>query len=139
MGGSSTPRNKCGLTELLIFIAAIITGTACSVCSKTMMDLEGIGIDGDVESFSKPLFQTFGMFVGMLFGLVMHVVVVLLKIPFPGYDHNPVQAMGTILPQKTENYGAIAGEKDGLIQAAPNQTPSAVSVPLWMYFFLAIP
>ncbi len=25
------------------------------------------------EPFSTPLFQTFGMFVGMLFGLVMHV------------------------------------------------------------------
>ena len=77
----------CGMTELLIFIAAIVSGTACSICSKTMMDLHGIGITGEVESFSKPLFQTFGMFVGMLFGLLMHWAVVFFRIPFPGYDH----------------------------------------------------
>lgn len=51
---------KCGLTELLIFIAAIVCGTACSVCSKTMMQLHGVGMTGEVEQFSKPLFQTFG-------------------------------------------------------------------------------
>ena len=57
-GGGST--NKCGLTELLIFIAAILCGTACSICSKTMMQLHGVGMTGEVELFSKPLFQTFG-------------------------------------------------------------------------------
>lgn len=58
--------------ELVIFLAAIATGTACSICSKTMMQLHGVGITGEQEQFTKPIFQTFGMFVGMLFGLVMH-------------------------------------------------------------------
>jgi len=62
-GGVSSaagPPKKCGLQELLIFIAAIVCGTACSICSKTMMELHGVGITGQVEQFSKPLFQTFG-------------------------------------------------------------------------------
>ena len=39
-----------------------------------------------VEPFQKPLFQTFGMFVGMTFGLIMHWIVLAFKISFPGYD-----------------------------------------------------
>jgi hypothetical protein len=90
--GGGTPQNKCGLTELVIFVAAVAAGTACSVCSKTMMSLHGVGITGEVEKFSKPLFQTFGMFVGMTFGLVMHWAVLQFQIPFPGY-HLPVQVV----------------------------------------------
>ena len=54
-----------------------------------MMGLRGPGIDGDDEVFEKPLFQTFGMFVGMMFGLIMHWVVLIFKIPFPGYETEP--------------------------------------------------
>ena len=82
---NDTAHTKCGLSEFLLFVGAIVTGTACSICSKTMMQLPGQGITGEMEVFEKPLFQTAGMFVGMLFGLVMHVVVLVAKIPFPGY------------------------------------------------------
>jgi hypothetical protein len=55
----NTPK-KCGVFELLIFIAAIIAGTACSILSKTMMGLHGTGITGEEEVFQKPIFQTIG-------------------------------------------------------------------------------
>ena len=57
MGGGDSANTKCGLAEYLIFIAAIITGTACSICSKTMMELTGTGITGEEEVFRKPIFQ----------------------------------------------------------------------------------
>ena len=93
VAGESATTNRCGFWEFTLFILAVITGTACSICSKTMMELHGIGKDGDEEMFTKPIFQTFGMFVGMLFGLVMHEVVLAFKIPFPRirpWDHNDV-------------------------------------------------
>ena len=162
MGGGNDANKKCGLTELLIFIAAIVTGTACSICtssktlgnfaslssfqytlhtvlyvtpgSKTMMELKGEGITGEIEVFQKPIFQTFGMFVGMVFGLVMHGVVLCFKIPFPGYNHQ-MSAVGS---------GAVPSETTGLLAksgAVGDEQEKAVtgSLPLWMYFFLAIP
>ena len=61
-GGSGSVAKKCGMLELLVFIAAIICGTACSICSKNMMQLHAVGMTGEVEQFSKPLFQTFGTY-----------------------------------------------------------------------------
>jgi len=52
-----------------------------------MMDIYSVGLNGQVQSFSNPLFQTLGMFVGMFFGLIMHYIVIYFKISFPGYDH----------------------------------------------------
>ncbi|KAI2502080.1 hypothetical protein MHU86_12399 [Fragilaria crotonensis] len=132
-GGTATTK-KCGLLEMLIFLAAIVTGTACSICSKTMMSLTGIGLEGDVESFSKPIFQTFGMFVGMTFGLVMHAFVVWFRIPFPGYTHI------TPPPQKVSLSG-YPNEQDSLIRMAPPipAAEEAEVLPVWMYFFLAVP
>lgn len=62
-GGSSTSSSataSCGVFQIAVFLVAIVTGTACSICSKTMMSLHAVGMHGDVEAFSKPLFQTFG-------------------------------------------------------------------------------
>jgi multidrug transporter EmrE-like cation transporter len=75
------------LTEVMIFVVALIAGTACSMTSKVMLEMESVGLSGHLEPFSFPLFQTFGMFVGMLAALVMHIAVKAFKIPFPGYDH----------------------------------------------------
>jgi drug/metabolite transporter (DMT)-like permease len=140
MGGSNEAPKKCGLTELLIFIAAIISGTACSVCSKTMMELHGVGVDGTMEKFSKPIFQTFGMFIGMMFGLVMHWVVIFFEIPFPGYDHEPIAVTAaTTTTKPNQNYGAVADiEKDALL-STKTQSIASQGTPVWMYFFLAIP
>ena len=46
------------------------------------------GMTGNIENFSKPIFQTFGMFTGMTAGLVMHFIVKVFKISFPGYKHD---------------------------------------------------
>jgi len=100
------------------------------------------------EIFTKPLFQTFGMFVGMLFGLVMHWIVLLFKIPFPGYDHTGV------VKNNNEKDVEIASEKTSLVSGSKfgktisggeevtsnNTIPSSKeTIPVWMYFFLAIP
>lgn len=50
--------------------------------------MHSIGLSGEMELFSNPLFQTLGMFVGMLCSLGMHTAVKVFKIPFPGYDHS---------------------------------------------------
>lgn len=147
LGGIETTKEapkKCGLTQLLVFLTAVVCGTACSLCSKIMMQLHGIGIDGTEEVFQKPLFQTFGMFVGMCWGLVMHWMVIFFQLPFPGYDHNSSQpqVMGTILP--TTKYGAI-NEKDPLVPKLPlqqkqiNNNSQQTGTPAWMYWFLAVP
>lgn len=133
-GGSGEGPKKCGLTELLVFIAAIISGTICSIMSKNMMSLHAEGITGEIELFDKPMFQTFGMFLGMLFGLVMHFLVLLFKIPFPGYIHS-----GAASTTDPEN-GRVVSEKTGLIQNSKQDVDDApLKVPTWMYFFLAIP
>jgi len=152
MAGANDSKKKTGLYEMLIFLAAIISGTACSICSKTMMQLHGVGIDGTVEQFSKPIFQTFGMFIGMTFGLVMHAAVLYWEIPFPGYDHEPIETTvatttttttTTVANRKngTQNYGSIAKEKDPLVpmDTTKNGESSKKGTPLWMYFFLVIP
>jgi hypothetical protein len=164
--------NKCGLNEIIIFLLAIIFGTACSICSKTMMSMHGTipvlvapgddanatvedGSGGNEEevltmSFQKPLFQTFGMFVGMLFGLVMHWIVLIFRIPFPGYDFgndNDVDGDNTkdveLRSEKTTLLGdsrrgsAIDGENNGV--TAASSAMATKTIPVWMYFFLAIP
>ena len=59
------------------------------------------------------------MFVGMCAALVMHAIVIIFRIPFPGYNH----------PKKKNGYSSI-GEDD--------EEP-AKSIPIWMYFLLVIP
>mmetsp|Transcript_43888 Transcript_43888/g.105897 ORF Transcript_43888/g.105897 Transcript_43888/m.105897 type:complete len:469 (+) Transcript_43888:87-1493(+) len=141
MSGGSNAAKKCGLTELLIFLAAIICGTGCSICSKTMMELHGEGITGEEEVFQKPIFQTFGMFVGMMFGLVMHEVVVTFKIPFPGYVHATDKSADEAesLASSAKTYGSIDKEADPLVKKEEEESSGAQKLPVWMYFFLAIP
>lgn len=101
-------------------------------------------------SFQKPLFQTFGMFVGMLFGLVMHWIVLIFRIPFPGYyfgNDNDVDDDNTkdveLRSEKTTLLGdsrrgsAIDGENNGV--TAASSAMATKTIPVWMYFFLAIP
>jgi drug/metabolite transporter (DMT)-like permease len=85
-----------------------------------MLDMESVGMTGEVEKFSYPLFQTFGMFIGMTAGLVMHFVVLSFKIPFPGYNH------------AKKGYSAV---ENGTTSAATTNN----TVPTWMYFLLIIP
>jgi drug/metabolite transporter (DMT)-like permease len=133
---------KCGMYELLIFMAAIVTGTCCSICSKTMMQLHSTGITGETEDFTKPLFQTLGMFVGMMFGLVMHVLVLVFRIPFPGYQHTiTTHHPPTVLPV-TNNHHTEATRLLSDKHSGPTTTTVNINnntVPIWMYYFLAIP
>ena len=162
-GGDSSNSNntenavkKCGLTEVVIFVLAILAGTACSICSKTMMELKSVGVTGEIEVFQKPIFQTFGMFVGMVFGIIMHWIVIYLKIPFPGYEHNhdtstsnSTKGSLTASNGNHNHYGSIGSdgggkeeEKESLIGGSDNNNGSSQSnsgIPTWMYFFLAIP
>ncbi|VEU34104.1 unnamed protein product [Pseudo-nitzschia multistriata] len=77
---------NCGLWEICIFVMAILSGTASSVLSKLMMGLQGVGLSGEPEVFRKPIFQTFATFLGMSMGLVLHIVVLKFRLPFPGYE-----------------------------------------------------
>lgn len=131
-GGNGEGPKKCGLTELLVFIAALIFGTMCSIMSKNMMGLHGEGITGEIELFEKPIFQTFGMFLGMLFALLMHFVVIAFKIPFPGYVHEN--------EEQPANDDEEKGERSRLLAKQRTETPPPMTTtPTWMYFFLAIP
>eukprot|EP00536_Pseudo-nitzschia_multiseries_P012704 jgi/Psemu1/260854/estExt_Genewise1Plus.C_5000003 len=126
-GGVDGPKT-CGLTELIVFCAALVFGTMCSIMSKNMMALRGEGIEGEIEVFEKPIFQTFGMFLGMLFALLMHFVVMAFQIPFPGYIHG----------EEESSDDEEKGEKSGLLQRSKTEK-APTTTPTWMYFFLAIP
>lgn len=127
---NGTKPKSTGIFEYTIFLAALISGTACSICSKTMMQMSSVGKSGEIESFSKPIFQTFGMFVGMMFGLVMHYIVKKFRIEFPGYVHPPIGNASST--SNTITYGSIA-------TTAPTTPVAANEVPYWMLLFLAIP
>ena len=80
---NSTFRNeKKGLYEWLIFGAAILTGTACSILSKVLYETK----DENGHYFNKPIAQTLAMFLAMILGLPIHWLVIYRKLPFPGYD-----------------------------------------------------
>lgn len=101
------------------------------------MELTGEGITGEIEVFQKPIFQTFGMFVGMLFGLVMHGVVLYFEIPFPGYTFSKSEVGKNDL----KGQGSVPTEKDRLLanNGDEEQPAGNPTLPVWMYFFLAIP
>ena len=65
----------CGLAEVLVFIGALVAGTACSLCSKVLLSMRSVGASGEEQSFQNPLFQTWGMFLGMVFALPVHFAV----------------------------------------------------------------
>uniref|UniRef100_A0A7S3JU33 EamA domain-containing protein n=1 Tax=Aureoumbra lagunensis TaxID=44058 RepID=A0A7S3JU33_9STRA len=78
MGGSGTSSRRdedsCGFGELGVFIGALVAGTGCSLFSKVMLSMKAVGKEGTVESFQNPLFQTWGMFLGMCVSLPMHMM-----------------------------------------------------------------
>ena len=83
----------------------------------------------------------------MMFGLVMHAVVLFFRIPFPGYvfidnDSNGSSSSSsnhkgnTDVETPSENTSLISNPKK-VSSAAPVVNSNAV--PVWMYFFLMIP
>eukprot|EP01041_Mallomonas_annulata_P002105 gene2105-4110_t len=96
-------------TKIVVFSLALLFGTACSLSSKILLSMRSHGMSGREEDFSFPLFQTFGMFTAMLFGLLIHFLVVYFEIPFPGY----LDSKGNFECRQ--------------------------SIPSWLYFFLILP
>jgi multidrug transporter EmrE-like cation transporter len=115
-----------GPYERMLFIIAVTAGTMCSIFSKLIMETNGIGRDGKVHSFDRPLALTWGMFVGMIIGLPLHAIVVWWKLPFPGYKHS----------KKTSSAQGSDEESTQLLPAAGAKT---TAVPNWMLFYLAVP
>jgi len=85
MGGGK--EKECGASALSVFLFALVAGTACSLTSKILLSMKSVGMTGETEEFSFPLFQTFGMFVGMLAAMPAHYAVLYWRIPFPSYKH----------------------------------------------------
>jgi hypothetical protein len=117
--GQSSEKKACNLSSFLVFIFALVAGTCCSLTSKVMLSMKSTGITGEVENFSFPLFQTFGMFLGMNAALFMHFGVKYFRIPFPGYVH--------------ENGKGQYVDASGDIVDAPKPIPG------WMYYVLIFP
>jgi len=116
-------------SSTLLFSILLHAGTVCSLTSKIMLSLKSIGITNEIESFSFPLFQTFAMFFGMSFGLLFHRIVILFKIPFPGYSFISDEAHNKSSHSDESQYDSW--EEDEL-----EDDPS---IPVHMFFYLAIP
>lgn len=119
MGGGE---NQCGLSAAVVFVVALVAGTACSLTSKILLSMKSVGITGEEEAFQKPLFQTFGMFAGMCMSLLMQFIYSNLGGPKIG----PVElGISRECVVGCDNYSAVAG----------NDKP----VPAKTYFILAMP
>eukprot|EP01035_Chromulina_nebulosa_P020275 gene20275-26320_t len=111
---------SCGIEAVIVFIFALIAGTGCSLTSKVLLSMKSTGMTGEIEEFSFPLFQTFGMFLGMTSALLIHFIVLYGRIPFPGYNHKQKNIIN----------------KDDKFDSNEFKSTDA---PYWMYFFLVIP
>ena len=141
-----------GLYELLIFGAAILTGTACSILSKVLYETK----DEEGRKFDKPIAQTLAMFLAMVLGVPIHWMVVYLGLPFPGYDRSRVE------PSKAERTNSDSETKSTLQGIDFDRTPKTgchkvmkdeemqellsqnsehddSRIPLGTYFYLIIP
>ena len=85
------------------------------------------------------------MFVGMCFGLIMHWAALYFHLPFPGYywpedgDNNDSDDKDL---EKNSKNGVAGSETQPLVVRKQTSTVSSsadVTIPTWMYFFLAIP
>lgn len=115
----SPGEKTCSLAAVLVFLFALIAGTFCSLTSKVMLGMKSIDMGGNEANFENPLFQTFGMFLGMNAALVGHFAVKAFQIPFPGYAHD--NGKGEFI------------DFMGATVAKPKDTPS------WMYYILIFP
>jgi drug/metabolite transporter (DMT)-like permease len=78
------------------------------------------------------LFLTFAMFVSMLFGLVLHWLVMICKLPFPGYSFDAKEEICDIdVPE------IVVAEPQQL--DVHNDKVHTTRTPTWIYFFLAVP
>ena len=127
--------NKYGITEIIVSFLMVFFGTSYTIASKVMMSTtctEEEDGSPQIESFHKPLFQTFGMFFAMMLVLPMHWATMIFKLDFPGYEFG----------DKKDVYVA---EKRGFEHAEEALTPkssdlvSAQTTYMRRYAILAIP
>mmetsp|Transcript_25629 Transcript_25629/g.78835 ORF Transcript_25629/g.78835 Transcript_25629/m.78835 type:complete len:466 (+) Transcript_25629:107-1504(+) len=126
MGGAVKPKGEepsCGGAELVVFVGALVAGTGCSLFSKVLLSMRAVGREGEVESFRNPLFQTWGMFLGMLFSLPMHVV---------------NEASKRRKKTRKGGYSSIADELESAATKNGGEE-KVVETPTATYFLLAIP
>jgi len=73
-----------------------------------------------------------GMFVGMIFGLFLHFAALYFHLPFPGYSWPE--------DDEEEEEGKRGEGAPLIVQKQTSAVSTAdVTIPTWMYFFLAIP
>lgn len=162
----SSKVSKCSLSKMITFLLALFFGTGFSICSKMIMDMPAgknnnyddggggdSGTDGEstATSFHKPLFLTFGMFVATLFGLPLHLLLIVFRIPFPGYDFEVTMEVDDVCKEdKSERREQVSALLDGSLSndlgVTQNDDDVVIStvaqrrnVPLRIYFYLAIP
>ncbi|KAE9044551.1 hypothetical protein PR003_g1957 [Phytophthora rubi] len=63
---------SCGTREALVFGMGLITGTGTTLTGKILYGVDSVGLDGEVKKFEKPIFQTWLMFLAMVFALPIH-------------------------------------------------------------------
>ena len=105
--------NWCGTSEIVIFVLTVFFGTAYAVSCKVLLSLNGTDEeDGSthIESFHKPLFEAFGMLVGMTLALLLHWAVMIFKIDFPGYDFDKQEKVHTTNDEVDYNYRTNGAE-----------------------------
>ncbi|EEY70382.1 uncharacterized protein PITG_05784 [Phytophthora infestans T30-4] len=61
---------SCGTREALVFGMGLITGTGTTL--YILYGVDSVGLDGEVRKFEKPIFQTWLMFLAMVFALPIH-------------------------------------------------------------------
>ena len=158
---SNTTNNKCGITKIIIFLLALFFATGASITAKIIMSMpvtintsEGTTTnDGESTaiSFQKPLFLTFSMFVSMLLGLLLHWIVVVFHIPFPGYDFDGIsnniseadcasieQEVVSLVDPSFTSDSIVSIRRDDDYNKSRKEGRRNV-VPMWMYFYLSIP
>ena len=74
MSGGHKGSETCGPQAAAVFVIGLAAGTGCTIASKALFQLEARGMTGEVETFDPPLFQTWVMFLGMMFALPAHFV-----------------------------------------------------------------
>lgn len=128
--------NNFGTTEIIIFVLTVISGTVDAVLTKWIMSTTWTDEieDGSpqTESFNKPLFLTFLMFLAMLSVLPIHWAVMIFKLNFSGHDFD-------------DDEGVIHDDMGGIEHSG---TTNETEPPTWVstretstrvYFILAIP
>jgi hypothetical protein len=161
MQSNSNNSNKCGITKIIIFLLALFFATGASITAKIIMSMpvtintsEGSTTNDDestARTFQKPLFLTFSMFVSMLLGLLLHWIVVVFHIPFPGYDVNGTsnnksevdcasieQEVVSLVDPSFTSDSTVSIPRDDDCNKSGNEGRRNV-VPMWMYFYLSIP